>query len=361
MKSALQGNGFERPIDIASEINGNSASSHAWLAIAGASKSSSNTEQRNVELVRFAVAPKRVCATHEALARLGWQVNEHTMPFDDLPQKAAVLVLDDLWSPTLTTIGKDQWQALQTLVARECRILWVTTGSQFQVTNPDNSMVHGLARTLRAEDPSLVFKTLDVESADSLKTPEAIDEALKQLYRPQAKTHIESELVERGGITYIGRVTVDEPLNHVQKEDVEGGELQLRSLHDSPTCIRLGCERLGMIDSLQWGEVSPEELPLLGDDFVEVEVFAAGLNFKVCAYFGHPLAYLTDNCLQGYRRDNGHCTGKSVFTRPRRCWYCQTSRQKRHSVLARPAGTCPQKGLLCEQSASYYRWRSCLA
>ena len=37
-----------------------------------------------------------------------------------------------------------------------------------------------------------------------------------------------------------------------------------------------------MIDSLQWGEVLSEELPLQGDYFVEVEVYAAGLNFKVC-------------------------------------------------------------------------------
>lgn len=43
--------------------------------------------------------------------------------------------------------------------------------------------------------------------------------------------------------------------------------------------IRLQCERVGTTDSLIYSEVAPHELPL-DDNKVEVEVYAAGLNYK---------------------------------------------------------------------------------
>ena len=45
------------------------------------------------------------------------------------------------------------------------------------------------------------------------------------------------------------------------------------------------CERLGAIDSLHYSEVSTTDLPL-DNDFVEVEIYAAGLNYKVSVNFG---------------------------------------------------------------------------
>lgn len=109
----------------------------------------------------------------------------------------------------------------------------------------------------------------------------AIDRMLRYLEKPVPKTGIENEFVERHGIIHVSRVRPDEPINQVEKEDNDGAELVTRDLHEAETCIRLRCERLGTLDSLRYGEISETELPLR-DDLLEVEMFAAGVNFKVC-------------------------------------------------------------------------------
>ena len=176
---------------------------------------------------------------------------------------------------------EDQWKRLQKLLNQRHKILWVTTGSQFEVTNPDNALIHGLARTIRAEDPSIRLVTLDVESAKGVNTLRAIDCVLKTMCSVVPKMQIESEFVERGCIVYVSRIQVDERLNKAARDEICGTDFHMEHLHDSNSCIRFRCERLGILDSLQYAHVSKSELPLEADHFVEVEIFAAGLNFKV--------------------------------------------------------------------------------
>jgi hypothetical protein len=92
---------------------------------------------------------------------------------------------------------------------------------------------------------------------------------------------MEYEFVERRGVLYLSRIRPDERINHAEKDERTGADLQIKNFHGSETCIRLQCERLGTLDSLRYAEVSDKELPLR-DHLVEVEIFAAGLNFKVC-------------------------------------------------------------------------------
>jgi hypothetical protein len=54
------------------------------------------------------------------------------------------------------------------------KILWVTTGAQFLVPNPQNALFHGLARSARAESSALSLKTLDVQSDTSTEAVSAI-------------------------------------------------------------------------------------------------------------------------------------------------------------------------------------------
>lgn len=81
------------------------------------------------------------------------------------------------------------------------------------------------------------------------------------------------------GIIMISRVLPDYSVNQAQKEDVNGADMVTRSLHDASNLVRLRCERLGTVDSLCYAEVAANELPLK-DNCVEVELAAAGLNFK---------------------------------------------------------------------------------
>ena len=148
-----------------------------------------------------------------------------------------------------------------------------------RTTNPDGAMIHGLARTVRAEDPSVNLTTLDVESASGSTTVWAIDEILKSLQGSPPKKRVESEYVERDGVIYVSRVRPDEAVNQAETDYTNGAEPEVMSLHDASSTIRYRSERPGTLDSLHYAEISAEELSL-GENRVEVELSAAGVNFK---------------------------------------------------------------------------------
>ena len=226
------------------------------------------------------------------LESYGWSFYEVEIPFDDINHDYPTLILDDLSSPLLPTIQEEQWEGLKQLTTLGSRILWVTEGSQIDIRFPGKAMIHGLSRTIRAEDPSVSLTTLDVENASGPNTALAIIEILKHLQEPRANTHLDDEYVERNGVILVSRIQPDHLINQAEKEDSTKRDLQIASFHESKTTIRLGCERLGTIDSLCYVEVDSEELPL-GEGCVEVELKAAGLNFKVRRKYHESFSYRT--------------------------------------------------------------------
>lgn len=251
----------------------------AYLSRTKTEDSDNTSCLRRIDLVNL-TDPSAKTTLREELTQLGWQISEHFSPFENVQAKSTVLVLDDLYSPLLPSIREDQWESLKILISKGTRILWVTEGSQLDVSNPSKAMIHGLARTIRAEDPSVSLTTLDVESTSGSGTLAAINSMLKSLARPAPQKYIDNEFVERDGILHVSRVKPDHLINHAEKEDVHGADAILGSLHNAKNCVRLRCDRLGTIDSLCFTEVAATELPI-DDNSVEVELAAAGLNFKV--------------------------------------------------------------------------------
>jgi hypothetical protein len=176
------------------------------------------------------------------LESMSWQVSKRSAPFTPTKEKNIVLVVDELSSSIFPTVNEEQWLNLRDLMNAGSRILWVTAGSQLSVTNPNAAMVHGLGRSVRAEDPSTSFTTLDVESSLGPNTIPEIDTILKSLARPITRTHIENEYVERNGIIHVSRVRPDDLINLAEKENAYGADLINMPLHGMNTTIRLQCE-----------------------------------------------------------------------------------------------------------------------
>ena len=254
----------------------------AYLSVAKAHDSGPSSPADQIDLVHLAAPSEVSSGIKSALQSLGWEVSEHFAPYKQIQSNNTMLIIDELCSPILPSITEDQWEALKNILGLGSRVLWVTAGSQLDVSSPNHAMIHGLARTIRAEDPSVSLTTLDVEISSRAETITAIDSILKSLKSPAPKTHIENEFAERHGILHISRIQPDHLINQAEKEDTHGADLVTKSLHESKTCIRLRCERLGTVDSLCYGEIAAGELPLR-DNCVEVEIVTAGLNFKVCS------------------------------------------------------------------------------
>ena len=281
LRKTLTANGFDNTIKINSE-----GVKSAYLSTADNSKAqthvTSDLAQSVLSIVHLSVTSYLSKGMRKALEESGWFITEHFYPFPHLQPKSTVLILDELFTPILSTISGHQWQAVKELIITlRSKILWLTKGSQFKVTAPENALIHGFFRTVRAEDPSVNITTLDVEAAENPATFSAVNSILELLKHPAPKTNIESEFVERDGVIYVSRIVPDTAVNRYKAESISGAEPVLKSLHSLEPVTMLRAERLGTLDALTYSEMSPAELPVLENN-VEVEIHAASLNFKVC-------------------------------------------------------------------------------
>ncbi|KUJ12798.1 putative polyketide synthase [Mollisia scopiformis] len=276
ISNTLQANGFQSKISM--QFDGRSL----HLAQVQSTTAVKVAADRELHIIHLTHVTETQSIVSTVLIQLGWQIREYSvnlLPKIELDPKSNVLVLDELSASVLTNVSGEQWEAIKGLVSKEGRILWVTAGSQFEVAKPDRALVYGLARVIRAEEPMVSFVTLDVESSSSSETTSAIHNVLKYMQEPGSGLPMDMEFVERRGIMHVSRVRPYEKANQAEMDDKYGADFQTKNFHESDTCIRLICESIGRLDSLCYVEVSCEELPL-GDNFLEVEIYAAGLNFK---------------------------------------------------------------------------------
>jgi hypothetical protein len=154
------------------------------------------------------------------------------------------------------------------------------------VTNPENALIFGTARTLLLEHPTNLVLCLDVESATSTASLHAIHSALKHLNAVLDLKQVDAEYVERGGVYHISRIISDDAINEAARGSIEGMELVDEVIGNHKSTIRLISERPGTLDTLVYQQFADE--PNLGENEVEVEVHATALNFKVCFYIPVP-------------------------------------------------------------------------
>jgi hypothetical protein len=234
-------------------------------------------QDKHVKVVTLESSIPKTEDIQQQLHIRGWDVT--SMPFADVPPQSTVLVLDELLTPLLTSISTEQWDAVQELVTRQCRILWVTQGSLMNVTSPEKSLIHGLARSISNEDPSRIFMKLDVADSSAGPTAISIDHVLRSLKNAKDAVDVETEFVERDDVVHIARVLLDDKVDAQERANEGGAAAQMQPIFERGSCVRLVSERPGTLDSLCWSEVATIDQSLQ-DDEVEVELHAVSLNFK---------------------------------------------------------------------------------
>lgn len=235
-----------------------------------------------VHLVHFQPRDGAQDATKDLLSSCGWQMVEHDLPCDDIPADSTVLVLDEMFAPMISNLRDNQFEALQQLVAKKCRLLWVTKGGHMNITLPEQSLFNGVARSLHSEDPTVMVACLDLESNTASQSLSTIHTVLKRIRAVDTLEPHDYEFVERGGMLHISRILPDDLVNQSEKDATFGPEPVLEALHGNPKTARLMSARVGTLDTLGYGEVNDHEV--VEDGFVEVEVHAAAMNFKDLAH-----------------------------------------------------------------------------
>ncbi|KAK0625506.1 hypothetical protein B0T17DRAFT_578452 [Bombardia bombarda] len=237
---------------------------------------------RNLVIAHIAdKTPAAAGGLQKMLETSGWTVTQHRLSASSLknplnyPAGAVVLVLDELSNPLLVDASSRHWDALKHLLGAGHPLVWVTKGSQHVVTNPDGALVHGLFRVVRHEETGSRLTTLDVQSSTSAATLWAIDQILRLVQSGQG---VEDEYVERDGVLHVQRIVPDAKVNAFKRDEADGAEPVVKSLHETEAMVQIRAERVGSLE-LTWCENHVGPVPV-EQGFVEVEVMTVGVNFK---------------------------------------------------------------------------------
>lgn len=198
------------------------------------------------------------------------------------PLGTPLLILDSPRKPLLANVSESDWDELRGLMKAGRKILWITSGSQMSVSSPSNALIHGLARCLRGEEPTLSITTLDLSSFTAFAAARSTIDIMETFTdcNADARTSMENEYCERNGVLYVCRVVPNERLGKPAGGDTTTRGLEDTWLRENHKTVRLWCERVGVMNSIQFNEVADEPGRLANGE-IEVEVRAAGLNFKV--------------------------------------------------------------------------------
>lgn len=220
---------------------------------------------------------------------VGQSLTQENIPFSQGLMSTAVIdpskvyvVLDDGEIPILEQVEEENFRAITQFVTSTRKLLWVTVASKKE-TQPEKSIVTGFARTARFENPELIFVTLEVEQlaqGSEQKSAQTVLNVLASSFNSlETVRPSELELVERDGVLSIPRLIRDSPSSEWIKDRVGTSSLSLFPLHDDRT-LRLKIGTPGLLDSLHFVddfEFSDKPLP---SDELEIEVRAAGVNFR---------------------------------------------------------------------------------
>ncbi|KAF2871202.1 hypothetical protein BDV95DRAFT_443995, partial [Massariosphaeria phaeospora] len=202
------------------------------------------------------------------------------LPFDKLKTgpdltNRLVVFLPEVERSIIQNLEESSYDTLKASVASG-RLLWVTRSQSDPEALPDQNMIMGLARALRAEKQTRTFARIGLQNVDDTGASAAtICEALKKLVTPQDVREIEYEI--KDDTFHIPRLMEVSWLDRKIHSKIHPQE-RYQKIGQSPP-LSLTIASPGMLDTLQWVADEEYEKPLAPGE-VEVEVRAIGLNFR---------------------------------------------------------------------------------
>lgn len=182
-------------------------------------------------------------------------------------------------SEFLATLSPQNMNRLRLMTDRATDLLWFTGANMLSKTpDPNLTLSSGLSRALMLEQPTLRWSVLDVGQLQDLDFATASDNALKALVAKYDKD--DCEFVEKNGILHVSRYSPDFGVNSLFRQ-----RMGLQQEKDTRTLAELGparlsIDRVGVMDTLHFQEVSEPGMGEPQAGHIQVQVKAVGLNAK---------------------------------------------------------------------------------
>ena len=184
--------------------------------------------------------------------------------------------------PILPDLDSQRLVALQKLMAKAAGILWVTCGARAEVGCPKASMSAGWTRSLRREMANVKVVTLDI-SAQIMTTYEKaagmICAVLQDGLLQEFPLYADKEFAEIDGVLKVPRLLHDADKDQYIMQQLSGRSQVLQPYKQASREFKVQISRPGLLQSIRFVD-SAIASKSLGDDKVEIEVYATGMNFK---------------------------------------------------------------------------------
>jgi NADPH:quinone reductase-like Zn-dependent oxidoreductase len=189
----------------------------------------------------------------------------------------AFIFLAEVENPLLFNICARDFEAVKRLILESASVTWVTRGGAMGCENPHMSLITGLSRTVRQENPGIALSTLDLDPGLPLDAAINATFIIKAL-RCNSIIGGDAEFAVRAGRIMIPRVHLAKGTNELLALHHTEPTAESALLKQADRALTLTVGVPGMLDTLYFTDDELHPLPLKPDD-VEIEVKASGLNF----------------------------------------------------------------------------------
>lgn len=226
--------------------------------------------EHSIQLVYRSTPSSIISNIKTALEALKWDVTVTSLSASISSTIAEhVIMLADFEGPLLFTLLKDEFQAIQNIIAKTSSLLWVSTGGILDGKKPEYAMVSGLARAITSEQASIDFRTPDIDT-DKVNPGSIIQSVAKvaQSQVDKAEECPEREFCVSNGKTYISRL--------IRNHDLNG--LYTSPNQPKPKSFNLGDRISGIVMKTKVVFQQQDEKAAIDSDHVEVQVHCSGLT-----------------------------------------------------------------------------------
>ena len=188
----------------------------------------------------------------------------------------------DLAEPVLQNFNTQRLLLLQNLFAKAAAVLWVTCGCRTQAGSPTSSMSAGWTRCLRCEMANIKLVTLDLDTrkmTDFDRVTGMIYSILRDVILEETSPNLDMEYADVNGTLAVPRLLLDDEKNQYITQQIYDRVPVLQPYKQPDRNLQLSISTLGSLESMCFTDSDVTQRPL-GDDEIQIEIRATGMNFK---------------------------------------------------------------------------------
>ncbi|KAL4954233.1 hypothetical protein BDW69DRAFT_183680 [Aspergillus filifer] len=192
-----------------------------------------------------------------------------------------IFILEAL-KPVLADMKPELFTKLQRLLCSTTDVLWVSSSAGTSFPHPHMGLSEGLFRVLAAEDNRKSCYLLSLEDNTNpehqkSQITKVIEHLLSRGY--ESTVGQETEFLEQHGLLNIPRLVSSAPVNDRLATQISPKQQKMQKFKFASVPLKLDAVSSGLVSGFKFIEDHVASDPL-GDDEIEIEVKAAGVNFR---------------------------------------------------------------------------------